>query len=301
MKGEEAVDVSDFIEFFPEMTLPARITEANLTAAPNDSMLISYKIFTGFVPDSVVQKDFGKSAKPKIYAIGRWQDKSKENYLFFKVGAGAKKVGYLAVFNPEQQFVCALPLVKSGFEKHHSSYGLLDAKLQITTYRDKIVAGALQFKRNVYIYNGGVGQFTLIMTEPNEEIIEQVINPIDTLPRKNRLSGNYVKDKRNFISVRDGKTAASFQFFIHFEKDNGNCVGELKGVARVIDKTTAQYQEPGNPCALEFKFVGGAVTLKETGGCGSFRDIKCFFEGSYPRKNDPVALKDGKRKKGSSR
>lgn len=301
MKGEDKVEITDFIDFFPESNLPIRITEASLNTPQNDSMLISHKIFSSFVPDSILARDFGKNAKPKIHAIGRTRENGKDHYLFVHAAAGSKKVAYLAVFSPDHSFAAALPLVKSGFEKINSAYGSLDSKFQITTYKDKLTATGVQFKRNVYIYNSSASEFTLIMTEPNEEIIEQVINPIDTLPRKNRFSGNYVKDKRNFITVRDGRNAGSFQFFIHFEKENGTCNGELKGTARVISKTTAQYQEPGNPCALEFTFTGSAVSLKETGGCGSYRDIKCFFEGSYPRKNDPPPAREKGRKKGTSR
>jgi hypothetical protein len=125
------------------------------------------------------------------------------------------------------------------------------------------------------------------MTEPNEEIIEDVINPIDTFPSKAKWSGNYVKDKRNFISIRDGKKANELLFFIHFEKNNAACTGELKGIARMIAKNKAEYYEHGNTCRLELKFEGSQVSIIETGGCGAFRDIKCLFEGSYPLKKAP--------------
>jgi hypothetical protein len=43
------------------------------------------------------------------------------------------------------------------------------------------------------------------------------------------------------------------------------------------------YKQPGDQCELEFSFAGNTVSLKED-GCGSHRDIKCFFEGSFIRK-----------------
>ena len=80
-------------------------------------------------------------------------------------------------------------------------------------------------------------------------------------------------------------------FFVHFEKDNAECVGELKGTARMISPTKAYYKAVGNPCTIEFTFNGPAVVMKEIEGCGSYRDIKCFFEGTYPRKKEKPSKK----------
>jgi hypothetical protein len=46
----------------------------------------------------------------------------------------------------------------------------------------------------------------------------------------------------------------------------------------------ARYKSYSDPCALEFSFDAEGVSIKETGGCGVHRDIKCFFEGYYNRK-----------------
>ena len=50
--------------------------------------------------------------------------------------------------------------------------------------------------------------------------------------------------------------------------------------------TMAEYREPGDPCALQFNFTSFAVTVKEVGGCGSRRGLRCSFNGTYPRKKD---------------
>jgi hypothetical protein len=287
LSDEDSVEISDFIEFFPESTLPVRVADTTLNRRSSDSLLIGYNIFTRFIPDSVLAKDFGKGVKPKLYPLGRTQEKGKEIYLFIKAVYAAKKVAYLACFSKDEKFLNAMAIVRSGFDRSTMAYGLLDSKFQITTYRESRGAGELRFKRNVYIFNSAASDFTLIMTEPNEEIIEQVINPIDTLARKNKFSGDYVKDRRNFVSVRDTKKANEYLFFVHFEKNNGECKGELKGTIKMTSKTMAIYQAPGNPCAIEFSFTGASLTIKETGGCGSYRDIKCFFEGSFPKKTMP--------------
>jgi hypothetical protein len=295
LQDDSTVTVSDFIDFFPEVKLPFTVFDTSLTKKPNDSMVIGQKNFTKFVPDSIYRKDFGK-ATPKIYAIGRAIEKNKEKYLFVKALAGSKRVAYLLTFSKDDQFLRSMPLVKTGTGT--SAYGVLDPKFQITTYREtKKRADDVVYKRNVYFYDRNSDQFTLIMTEPNEDIIQDVINPIDTLSAKHKYAGDYVLNKRNFISIRDGKNASEIQFFVHFEKMNGECNGELKGEARLISNTVAQYAPGGNPCVLEFTFSGSKVTMKEKGGCGTYRDIKCFFEGSYYKKKKPTKIKPAGKKK----
>ncbi|WP_315816523.1 hypothetical protein [Paraflavitalea speifideaquila] len=119
-----------------------------------------------------------------------------------------------------------------------------------------------------------------------------MINPIDTFPAKNKFSGDYVKDKKNFISVRDGKRSTEPLIFVHFEKTD--CRGELKGMARFVSPAVAVFQESGNPCTLEFNFNNNRVAMKETGGCGTYRDIKCFLKAPILKRKHPPSLNPGK-------
>ena len=296
LQDDEGIDVVDFIESFPELTLPVKLTDSGLFKKLDDSSIIGQKVFAQFIPDSILSKDFGK-ATPVLYAIGRAEEKGRETYLFVKALQAKKAVAYLLCFDKENIFLNSFPLVKEGIGNYSSSYGLLDKKYQITTYHEtKKSTGETWYKRNVYVYNNAANDFTLVLTEPNEEMINNIFNPIDTLPRKNKLSGEYIRNKENFISIRDGKKPAEISFFVHFEKDNAECVGEVKGVARMISATKALYKENGNPCTIEFTFSSAAVVMKEVEGCGSHRDIKCFFEGRFPKKKD-VKPKPASKKK----
>ncbi len=299
MKDEESeqVQVEEFIEFFPEVTLPYAVHDTSLTKKTNDSLLIGLKSFSRFVPDSIFKNQFGAKANPKLYALGRVQEKERENYLMIRANQGTKAAAYILCFDKENNYVNSLPLVQTGKEKYDLNYGALDKKFQITTYRaKKSKDGELQYKRNIYVYNSGAKEFTLILTEPNEEMIEDVYNPFDTLSKKHKLAGDYIKNEKNLVSFRDGKNENELLFFVHFEKDKGSCVGELKGTARMVSAKKAVYKEAGNPCTLEFSFGTNNVTLRELEGCGTYRDIKCFFDGTYPKKKEPSSKKAAKKK-----
>ncbi|MBC7828599.1 MAG: hypothetical protein H7122_12685 [Chitinophagaceae bacterium] len=287
LQADEVVEVEDFIAFFPELALPFKITDSGLFKKQSDSSIIGYKVFTQFVPDSILTKDFGKSENPVLYSLGRAQEKGRETYLFVKAVQSKKRVAYLVCFDKKNNYLNSFPIIKAGIGNYSSASGLLDKKFQITTYHEtKKATGETWYKRNVYVYNSAANDFTLILTEPNEEMIENIINPIDTFPKKNKLSGDYIRNKENFISVRDGKNTSEISFFVHFEKDNAECVGELKGVARMVSATKAHYKENGNPCTIEFTFTGTSVVMKEIEGCGSYRNIKCFFEGRFTKKKE---------------
>jgi hypothetical protein len=285
LSGDEPVDISDFISFFHDASLPLTVSDTSLNRKLSDSLLISSSVFSSFIPDSLLGKDFGKS-KPKIYSLGKAKEKGKETYLFIKAIQGGKRVAYVLCFDKNNKFLTSLPLLKSSSDNNYTSaYGSLDKKFQVTTYRErKDKSVILNFKRNIYIYNSASSDFTLIVTEPGQELSEDIQNPVDTLSQKNKFTGDYQADKRNFISFRDSRRASEIIFFAHFEKNKGECKGEIKGAARFVSPKVAQYKENGNPCTLEFTFNASSVSMKEVEGCGSYRDIKCFFDGTYPKK-----------------
>ena len=127
----------------------------------------------------------------------------------------------------------------------------------------------------------------VVVNDSNEDPQKfTVINPIDTLPKKNKFSGDYVQNKKNYISIRDSKKANAYQFFIHFEKNEGSCTGELKGEFKMKDANTAIFSENGDPCKIDFHFEGTEITLKEQGSCGNHRGIKCFFDDTFVKKKE---------------
>lgn len=282
LADEDSVEAREFLEFFDEISLPIHIADTSLLRK-DTSNSVGFKVLTRFVPDSMLAKDFGK-AQPKIYGLGKTLDANDNHYVFVKAINGSKRTAYLICFDEDFQYKGMLTLVSTGFHNSTSAYGMVDAKHIITTYRERKRAEDLSFKRNVYKYNSETGDFTLILTEPNTEMIDTVINPIATLDKTHKLSGDYIKDDRNLISVRDGVAPGELLFYVHFERNTDDCRGELKGVMRLTGENSGIYKEVGNPCTLQFEFSKTGVEMKEIEGCGAHRDIICFFEGKFPRK-----------------
>lgn len=284
LSGEDPVEVADFIDFFQPLTLSYHVGDTILDKKDKDSLLISYKVFTQFVPDSVTGKIFGKGVKPKIYAVGKAQVPKAETYLFIKGITAGKKVLFVIAFDKKEQFIAALPVLVPDQRKATTQSVTIDKKYTITkAVQRKNTDASISEGKDVYVLNTDAKSFMLILTEALEDKVTELINPIDTLSRKHRYAADYGSGKMNLVSVRDGRKSDRITFFVHFEKNNGDCTGELKGEAVWISSNKAEYRQGGDPCILQFTFSSNAVSLKEE-GCGSRRGLNCSFDGSFPRK-----------------
>lgn len=291
LAGDDPVDVSDFIESFPVRT-SYQFSDTVLLRKEKDSLVISHKVFTQFVPDSVLGTVFGKGIQPKIYPMARIS--SDETYLFAKAISGNKRAALIIAFDKDDKFIAAMPLLKLDQSESTQQLAGIDSRLNIQkiTVR-KNADGTVSEGKDVFVLNKDAAGFMLIMTDPLEDKATELINPIDTFSRKQKYAADYGSSKMNIVSFRDGRKPNQMSFFIHFEKNNGQCVGELKGEAVMKTATQAEYREAGEPCALQFVFTNSTVLIKEIGGCGSRRGLRCSFDGVYFRKKeaDPKAAK----------
>jgi hypothetical protein len=288
LSGDDPVDVDDFIGSFEEVKLPFLVSDTSLRRKSNDSTLISLKVFNQFVPDTLFTKDFGKTPKPRLYPMGKASQKGKETYLFVKAMTPNKQVGYILSFDKSNNYKAGMSFVNSTSERNTRYEGGMDRRFAIFKNKSRREGdGQVYYQKNVYVYNNA-GVYTLILTETNESAsAREIYNPIDTFSRKHKYAADYVSNKRNFISFRDSKKPGTLLFFVHFEKNKGECSGELKGEADFIKPNQALYREAGDPCVLEFSFTASRVNMRELEGCGNHRGIRCFFEGSYPKKIEP--------------
>jgi hypothetical protein len=299
LSGDDPVEVSDFIDFFPKVDLSYQFNDSTLLKKEKDSLLISQKVFRQFIPDSILAKVFGKNAKLKFYPLGKAEVAKGETYLFAKAVAPSKRAAFILAFDNRDSFKAALPAVRSDLPKIMQRFTVIDKSYTITkTQVRKNADGSVSEGKDVYAYNADAGTFLLIMTDALDDRLTELTNPIDTLPRKNKLSADYGSGKMNLVSIRDGRKSDRLSFFIHFEKNGGDCVGELKGEAIIKSPTLAEYRVGGDPCVLQFRFSSAAVTLKEIEGCGSHRGLRCSFDGSFARKREVKPKSSKKRSSG---
>lgn len=299
LSGEDPVAFGDFTESFSVVKPPYQFTDTLLTRKEKDAAMISNKVFAQFVPDSVLRLLTGKGAKPKIYPVAR-MEAGNEQYLLAKLVLPAKKQVAVLCFGKKDQFLGLMPLMQlDGAVATRQLAGIDRGYTFFKSVQRRNADGTESEGKDAYLFNSDSKKFMLIMQEQLDENAVEVINPIDTLPRKNRFSADYGTDKKNIVSVRDhAKDPKKFIFFIHISKKGNACDGELKGEAVFTAPGTAIYQQPGDPCILQFSFSGSAVVLKEQEGCGSRRDIDCSFDGSYGKRKSPVVKKPSSKASG---
>ena len=295
LAGDSPVKVNDFIAAFPPLTMPYTVADTNINAFA-DTITIGHKVLCQFIHDSVLDAFIDTKKSFIIHPIGRIE-KEKEIYLLFNVIQKNDVQEVAVVFNKQNNFQAAKALLSNDYDEDGYIHSLsINKEPTFTVSKERINTQTklVQFTKVGWIYNSA-GAFMVVVNDTNEDPkkVGVVLNPIDTLPSKNKLSGDYTTDKQNFMSIRDGKDAKTYLFFIHFEKKEATCVGELKGQLKMTDEGTAVYSQAGDPCIIDFNFEGNEVTLKEKGSCGNRRGMDCYFDDTFIKKKE---AKKGKKK-----
>ncbi len=286
MSGTDEVTAEDFIEFYPEVNLPFTYSDTSFRQSNPDSLLISQHIFNNFIPDSTVNSFFGQNSEPEFYSLGRFNNKDAETYLITKGITKDKKLLLLSAYDKEKKFIANLPLIRSDKSTSLSSVFItIDPKFNITKNISKKLPGDVVVQGNdVYILNAASKKFMLVMTDSLGEASGELINPIDTLPRSSKYAGDYGDGKQNLISFRDGQREGRMHLFVHLNNEKEGCSGEIKGEVTLINPTTAEYRQGGDPCVLRFVFNKTGVSIQEVEGCGSrLGALQCTFNGSYAK------------------
>jgi hypothetical protein len=285
-KNETKFTYQGFSKLFSTASLPYQLTDAGL-AKTKDTTVIRAAEFAKLIPDSVKNKIFSKSSKIKYSPLAKIQAGS-ETYFLVRATGGNKRAALLVVFDAGENAAAVFPFLVPDDDAATSQSASIDKAFTISrnTIRRKNGEIAAEGK-NVYVYNSEAKQFTLIMSDLLDEQNADLINPIDTLPRTRKFAGDYIKGKRNIVSIRDGRTSNQAIAFVHLEKNEGECIGELKGEILFTSSTRAVFRQGGDPCVLEFSFTSSSVSLKEVEGCGNHRGLNCTLEGSFSKKKEP--------------
>ena len=295
LSGKTTVDEKDFLSVFKSLSLPYNVSDTNLDKNA-DTLTIAKEVFLQFYPDSALGNIMGKSKIYTLSPVGKIE-KEKENYLLFVIKENKKKKRLaVIVTDNKNKFLGSKELLNNTEESgYHRSLNINKEPTFLISREKTGSNNELLFTRAGWVYNDA-GFFMVVINDSNEDPAKTaVINPLDTLARLNKLSGDYIKDKNNYVSVRDGKDENHYLFFILFEKSNGACKGELKGEFKLAKPMEGLYSKNGDPCLIDFIFTSNQLRIKEQGSCGNHRGIKCYFDDRYTRKKEPKKKKVNKR------
>lgn len=269
---------------FREASVPYMLSDT-LLVQNKDTSSINFPEFTALT-DSLKQAVIG-GGKVKYTPLARVEGKGGETYLVVKAAGSGKTAAFLVAYNKNGEFGSAMPFLVPDKDPGSGQTSSIDRNGSITRTMTRKIDGQAAEGRDVFQYDAKAGRFDLVMTDMLDDRNMEVINPIDTLPRKHKFAGDYVKDKNNFVSVRDSRYPNQLTVFIHTSKNDGACKGEIKADVLLTNTTTAVYRQGGDPCILELRFSANSVVLREQEGCGSRRGMDCVFDGTYSRKKEP--------------
>jgi hypothetical protein len=269
---------------FREASLPYMLSDT-LLMQNKDTSTINYPGFAALT-DSLKQAVIG-GGKVKYTPLARVKGTGGETYLVVKAAGSGKTAAFLMAYDKKGEFGSAMAFLVPDKDPGSGQTSSIDRNGAIIRSMTRKIDGQAAEGRDVFQYDAKAGSFDLVMTDMLDDRNLEVINPIDTLPRKHKFAGDYVKDKNNFVSVRDSRYPNQLTVFISTSKNNGACKGEIKADVLLTSSTMAIYRQGGDPCVLEMRFTANSVVLTEKEGCGSRRGMDCVFDGTYSRKKEP--------------
>lgn len=286
MSGNTPIKINDFNKLFAATPLPITITDTSFNHF-SDTVKIQRKALAQFVTDSIIGKFINVTNKQKavIHPLIKI-NLENEYYLLLNIRYQNKRDIVALVFDKKNKFLDFK--VITNFNDENKSSKKYEKIITINREPSFLVEenstpnqGPTTYEKKGWAYSEG--GFRLIYFDSNKKPANQaIINPIDNLPTKNIYSGNYGADAKNFITLRDNGAPNKYQFFTHFEKKEGACVGELKGVLQFKNKT-ATYSEKGDACIVHFSIEDNKITMKEDGNCGNHRGMTCDFNDTFDR------------------
>jgi hypothetical protein len=283
--GDRPVTFEDFKALFPEQQVPYRLSADSLQQhQPSDSPTLKPDVLQQFLTDTLAVADFPRNAALRFYPLAHMEGRNLHYFVIEAAGRSAA-AAYLCFTDPKGKYLNRVLVARKEAGSQDKVNFTLDSKYLVKiSFEKQLSASQTALKEDFYMA-GPDGKLTLIMTNSNGPAAPgQIFNPIDTLPRKHKLSADYTSGDMSIVSIRDGQDPKTFLFFISFSKDNGNCKGELSGTGHFTGANRGEFKDKESSCGIAFQFSSGRVSIREIGGCGAYRGIKCFFEGGFTKK-----------------
>lgn len=280
--GKDDFTFEDFRHLFAEAKLPYKLMPEELANKKSDTAGISPEVLKQFLTDTLGKSDFPEGATVKFYPVAA-VDGAAVNYFVVKAVGKTATTAYICFLDKKGHYLNRLPAGKVA-DKSDVFYFSIDTRQVIKVTNERELEPGHRSTREDFFGVSDNGSTTLIMTNTTGDPgAGQLFNPIDTLKAAHKLSGDYVSGENSLVSVRDGDDPKSFQFFISFSNKTG-CKGELSGTGHFTGTNKGEYKDKETDCGIAFQFAAGRVSIREIGGCGAYRGVRCFFEGSYAKK-----------------
>lgn len=294
---KEANTKADFDNQFTATSLPYQLADTVLLTN-SDTLSLSPQYFGQFVPDSTIKQLFGKKTGITYTPLAKTAEKAKDTYYIVKATSGSKKAALLLVFDKGGSYGATVPFLVPDDNASTSQTSSIDKSYVITKSIVQRTANEVTGEgKEVIAYDAKEKKFSLIMTDLLSDNPAVLVNPLDTFAKTNKLAGDYWLNKKNLVSVRDGRHANQILVYIHTENSEGDCKGELKGEFILTSTTTAVYRQGGDPCILGLAFSGNTVSIHEESGCGNYRGLDCPLTGSFIRKKEEKPRETTKKQK----
>lgn len=281
--GKDTFTFEDFRQLFTQAKLPYKLTPEALREKLPDSVAIPQELMKQFLVDTLGKSDFPEGTVIRFYPVATI-DGAAVNYFVVKAVGKTTSTAYLCFLDKKGHYLNRLAVAKVD-EKKDQHYFSIDSRQVVKITNETELSPGHTAVREDFFGVAEDGKTTLIMTNTSgDATASQIFNPIDTLPAKHKLSGDYLSGETSIVSIRDGEDPKSFLFFISFSKDKTGCKGELSGTGHFTGTNKGEYKDKESSCGIAFQFASGKVSIREIGGCGAYRGVRCFFEGSYSRK-----------------
>jgi hypothetical protein len=273
---------------FTEGKLPYQLTDTGLLKNSDTASLPATAI-APLIADSIRNTYFGKGAKIRFTPLTKFGG-NEETYYVVKASTASKKGAIVLVYDKENNFGASYPLLLPDADPTTSQSSTIDKSLTISkNIIQRSGPDVTGEGKEVVAYDAKEKTFSLIMLDVLNEEFAEIISPIDTFPKTHKLAGDYRINKKNIVSIRDGRYPNQLLVYIHTEDKAGDCKGELRGEFVMTSSTTAVYRQGGDPCVLNLTFKGNTVSLNEEKGCGNYRGLDCPLDGTFTRKKVPSA------------
>lgn len=285
---KEETETGGMTAMFKEANLPYQLADTSLQKNTDTTSLPAASI-APLIADSIKNNYFGKNAKIKFTPLAKFNTKA-ETYYVVKASTASKKGALVMVYNKDNNFAASYPFLLPDEDPSTSQSSVIDKNLTITKSITQRSGPAVTGEgKEVVAYDAAQKSFSLIMLDVLNEELTEIISPIDTFAKTHKLAGDYRINKKNLVSIRDGRYPNQLLVYIHTEDKSGECKGELRGEFIMTSSTTAVYRQGGDPCVLNLTFSGNSVSISEEKGCGNYRGLDCPLSGTFTRKKPQSA------------